>query len=135
MRQLGREASITQFRGIHRLLWRVISSELLVSQAPKIVRMYFDGGEIGVTEVATGFGVIEFSGWDGFDRTIWAALMGGIEGFLVARRAGDIRHRVLRGGGSDGGLKVEYRWSMSTGITASERPGAPRTAVEDDKRP
>jgi hypothetical protein len=127
--QLGRDASISQFRGIHRLLLRVISSELLVSQAPKIFRMYFDGGEVAMAAVDTGMGVIELSGWHGFDRLIWTGVMGGLEGFLVARRAFDIRHRVLRGGGSDGSLKVEYRWSMSPGATASERQPAERPEI------
>jgi hypothetical protein len=121
--QLGRDSSIAQFRGIHRLLLRVISSELLVSQAPKIFRMYFDGGEVAMAGVDTGMGVIELSGWHGFDRVIWTAVMGGLEGFLVARRAVDIRHRVLRGGGSDGSLKVEYRWSMSPSATSGDAPG------------
>jgi hypothetical protein len=122
-RKLGREGSIQQFRGIHRLLLRVISSELLVSQAPKIFRMFFDGGEVAMAEVGTGLGVIEFSGWHGFDRSIWNDVVGGMEGFLVARRAVDIRHRVLRGGGSDGSLKVEYRWSMSAGLFSGDRRG------------
>jgi hypothetical protein len=133
--QLGREASIAQFRGIHRLLLRVISSELLVSQAPKIFRMYFEGGEVAMAGVDTGIGVIELSGWHGFDRVIWTAIMGGLEGFLVARRAFDIRHRVLRGGGSDGSLKVEYRWSMSPSATKAERrPHEPPDDIRAGRR-
>ena len=122
-KRLGRESTVAQFRGIHRLLLRVISSELLVSQAPKIFRMYFEGGEVGIVDVGTGTGIIEFSGWHGFDRLLWGDVMGGLEGFLIARRAVDVRHRVIRGGGSDGSLKVEYRWSMNATAASGDRRG------------
>jgi hypothetical protein len=121
--RIGRESSISQFRGMHRLLLRVLSSEMLVSQSPKIFRMYFDGGEVVMSDVSTGLGTIEFSAWHGFDRAIWSGIMGGLEGFLVARRAFDIRHRVIRGGGSDGSLKVEWRWSMDANVAATDRRG------------
>jgi hypothetical protein len=121
--RIGRESSISQFRGMHRLLLRVLSSEMLVSQTPKIFRMYFDGGDVVVSTVDTGFGTLDFSGWHGFDRAVWSGVMGGIEGFLVARRAFDIRHRVIRGGGSDGSLKVEYKWTMDASAAASDRRG------------
>ena len=85
----------------------------MIQQAPRIFRLFYDGGEVSMTETGKDFGVIEFNGWHGFDRAIWADVIGGIEGVLTARRAVDIRHRVIRGGGSDGSLKVEYRWSMT----------------------
>jgi hypothetical protein len=121
--RIGRESSISQFRGMHRLLLRVLSSEMLVSQSPKIFRMYFDGGEVVVSGVNTGVGTIEFSGWHGFDRAVWNGVLGGLEGFLVARRAFDIRHRVIRGGGSDGSLKAEYKWTMDASAAANDRRG------------
>src|SRR5439155_19333025 len=120
-RQLGRETTTVQFRDIYRLLLRVISSELLVSQAPKIFRMYFEGGEVAIRDVGKGIGVIEFSGWHGFDRTMWHDVLGGLEGFLVARRAVEIRHRVIRGGGSDGSMKAEFRWSMQLNTSVVDR--------------
>lgn len=121
--RIGRESSISQFRGMHRLLLRVLSSEMLVSQSPRIIRMYFDGGDIVVSGVSTGVATIEFSGWHGFDRAVWSGMLGGIEGFLVARRAFDIRHRVIRGGGSDGSLKAEYKWTMDANAAAGDRRG------------
>jgi len=122
--ELGREATQSDFSGIYRLMLRVVSSELLVSQAPRIFRMYFAGGEVGMAEVDSGWGVIEFVGWHGFDRAIWADVMGGIEGILLARQATDVRSRVIRGGGSDGSLRVEYRWSMEDKVAASSVPPA-----------
>jgi hypothetical protein len=113
-RRIGRESAIADFRGIYRLLLRVVSSETLVAQAPRLFRMYYEGGEVEMIESDKGFGVLDFRGWQGFDRAMWADVVGGIEGVLVARRAVDVRPRVLRGGGSDGTLRVEYRWSMTT---------------------
>jgi len=126
-RRIGRESTIEDFRGIYRLLLRVISSETLVAQSPKLFGMFFEGGEVAMVETGKGFGVIEFTGWHGFDRAIWSDVTGAVEGVLVARRATDVRSRVLRGGGSDGHLRLECRWSMigalaRTGTTSSRPP-------------
>jgi hypothetical protein len=138
-RRIGIESTIADFRGIYRLLLRVVSSETLVSQAPKLFKMFFDGGEVAMIETAKGFGVIEFSGWHGFDRAIWSDVAGAVEGVLVARRAFDVRSRVLRGGGSEALLRLECRWSMTQPlaetISLSTRPPPPREsrpAMRDD---
>jgi hypothetical protein len=120
--RIGRDSALADFRGIYRLLMRVVSSEMLVSQAPRLFRLYYEGGEVGMAETGKGLGVVEFSGWHGFDRAMWADVTGGMEGVLVARRAVHIRHRVLRGGGSDGTFKIEYRWSMSPSPISSTLP-------------
>ncbi len=129
-RRIGLESTIADFRGMYRLLLRVVSSETLVAQAPRLVGMFFDGGEVAMVETGTGFGVIEFTGWHGFDRAVWADMTGAVEGVLVARRAFDIRSRVIRGGGTDGTLRLECRWSMTQPlanmIKISTRPPPPR---------
>jgi hypothetical protein len=108
-RQLGRESSIDDFRGIYRYLLKVISSEVLVAQAPRVFQMYFKGGEVMMTDSSRCAGVLDFRGWHGFDKAIWADVTGGVEGILVARGAAAVRQRVLRGGSEDH-LTVEYRW-------------------------
>ncbi len=127
-RRIGRESTIADFRGIYRLLLRVISSETLVTQAPKLFGMFFEGGQVTMLEVDKGFGVVDFTGWQGFDRAIWSDVTGAVEGVLVARRAVDVRSRVLRGGGSDGHLRLECRWSMTASLprkgTVTVRPPA-----------
>jgi hypothetical protein len=129
-RRIGLESTIADFRGIYRLLLRVVSSETLVSQSPRLLAMFFEGGEVAMVETGKGFGVIEFTGWHGFDRAMWADMTGAVEGVLVARRAFDIRTRVLRGGGSEGMLRLECRWSMTQPlanmIKISTRPPPPR---------
>ena len=122
-RRIGFESTLADFKGIYRLLLRVVSSETLVKQAPRLFGIFFDGGEVAMLEVDKGFGVIEFTGWNGFDRAIWNDISGAVEGFLVARRAFDVRSRVLRGGGLDGTLRLECRWSMIEPVVAlSSRP-------------
>ena len=120
-RRLGRESAIAEFRGIYRLLLRVLSPEALVAQAAKLFGMYYEGGEVEMIEADKGFGVVDFREWHGFDRALWTDVAGGIEGLLIARRAVDVRPRVLRGGGSDGSFRVEYRWSMTTPIAEAAK--------------
>jgi hypothetical protein len=120
--RIGRDSALADFRGIYRLLMRVISSEMLVSQAPRLFRLYFEGGEVGMAETGKGLGVIEFSRWYGFDRAMWSDVTGGIEGVLIARRAMNVRHRVLRGGADDGTFKIEYRWTMTPSPISSTLP-------------
>ena len=120
--RIGRDSALADFRGIYRLLLRVVSSEMLVSQAPRLFRLYFQGGDVAMAETGKGLGVVEFNGWDGFDRAMWSDVTGGIEGVLLARRAIHVRHRVLRGGGEEGHFKIEYRWSMSPNPVSSTIP-------------
>jgi hypothetical protein len=109
-RTIGREASVEEFSGVYRFLLKVITPETLVSQAPRVFRMYFVGGEVRLTESTVGHGVLEFQHWKGFDRCVWADITGGVEGVLVARGASNVRSRVLAGGVADS-LTVEYRWT------------------------
>jgi hypothetical protein len=129
-RRIGLESTIADFRGIYRLLLRVVSSETLVSQAPRLFGMFFDGGEVEMVETGKGFGVIEFTGWHGFDKAVWTDIAAAVEGVLVARRAFDIRSRVLRGGDLGGAMCLECRWSMTQPladmIKISTRPPPPR---------
>jgi hypothetical protein len=125
--RIGRDSALADFRGIYRLLLRVVSSEMLVSQAPRLFRLYFEGGNVAMAETGKGLGVIEFSGWHGFDRAMWSDVTGGIEGVLVARRAANVRHRVLSGGGAEANFKIEYRWSMTPSpVSATLPPPRPK---------
>src|SRR5437868_2301798 len=50
-RRIGFESTVADFRGVYRLLLRVVSTETLVSQAPRLFGMFFEGGEVGRAHV------------------------------------------------------------------------------------
>jgi len=109
--RLGREAAQDEFSGVYRYLLKVLAPETLVAQVPRAFGMYFKGGTVKMTQGRRGHGVLEFDGWHGFDRGIWADVIGGAEGILIARGATNVHHRILRGGGAEAHLVVEYGWT------------------------
>jgi len=110
-RAIGHDATVEDFRGIYRYLLAMLSPEFIFSQAPKLLQMYWEGGEAEKVEVRKGMGSLRFRGWKGFDRNVWEDIMGSTEGLLELCNSTAIRRRIIAGGDDTSGeLWVEFRW-------------------------
>jgi hypothetical protein len=110
-RELSREATLADFRGIYKLLTFVLSPQGIVRKAPSTWSRYYDGGRLEVVEARAGFASARFIGCEGFDRNLWEDSIGGCVGVLEACGASDPFVTVLRGGrDGDDGMDIEVRW-------------------------
>jgi hypothetical protein len=105
-RILGREGASKNLTTIHRMLLPVLSPTSVIERSPRVLRTYFDGGEIEVVESTAGRAVSHWKGCRGFDRNIWESMLGGCEAALSLSRAKEVRVRLSKGGG-DGAPEAE----------------------------
>lgn len=105
-RTLGREGAKKNFTTIHRTLLPLLSPTSIVERSPRVLRTYFDGGEIRILESSAASVTSRWSGCRGFDRNIWESMLGGCEAALSIARAKDVRVRLVKGGG-DGASEAE----------------------------
>jgi hypothetical protein len=112
-RDLSREATLDDFRGIYRLLTFVLSPHGMLRKAPSAWSRYYDGGRLEIREARDDFAQARFSGCEGFDSTLWQDAIGGCLGVLQACGAKDIDVRVLAGGrDGDQTMEIETRWRV-----------------------
>ena len=111
-RELSREATLDDFRGIYRILTFVLSPEFLMKRAPGIWSRYYDSGRIEVLDARDGYAIAKWSDCRGFNRTLWEDAFGGAQAILEACGARDVRWTVLAGG-DDGDERAEImaHWS------------------------
>jgi hypothetical protein len=111
LRALGREASLTDFRGVYRVVAFVLSPQRLIAQAPRAWALYFDSGAIEIVEAREGMARARYTNCAGFDRNVWERAIGGSLGLLEVCGAQHVRLRVVSGGGDgDDSLDLEARW-------------------------
>ena len=110
-RELSREATLADFRGIYRLLTFVLSPEGILRKAPGTWSRYYDQGRLEVGEARPRFATAHFSGCTGFDRSLWEDSIGGCIGVLEACGAKDVLVNIARGGRTgDDSMSIEVRW-------------------------
>ena len=111
MRELSREATRDDFRGIYRLLTFVLSPEFLMRRSPGIFGRYYDTGTLVVPEARAGRCRAIYSGCEGFDRVLWEDVIAGSSAILEVCGAKEIRATRVRGGGDgDTELEVLAEW-------------------------
>jgi hypothetical protein len=111
-RELSRDATMQDFRGIYSVLTFVLTPQFLVKRAPGIFGRYFDTGKVEVPEARSGFARAKFSGCAGFDRSVWEDAMGGTLALLEACGAEQLQLTVHSGGGDgDDHLEATTTWS------------------------
>jgi len=110
-RAIGRDATLRSFRGIDRMVVRVLSPQTAIGQAHRLMTMYWRGGVATPIDVRSDFGRVRFSGWGGFNRCVWEAVAGSVEGLVEACGGKNGQVRVISGG-RDGSreMEVEMRW-------------------------
>lgn len=110
VRELSRDATLDDFRGIYRLLTFVLSPEFVMRRGPGIFGRYYDTGSLEVVARA-GHCEAHYRGCVGFDRVLWADVLAGSAAVLEACGARDVKMTILRGGGDgDDACDVVGEW-------------------------
>lgn len=99
VRELSRDATRDDFRGIYRLLTFVLSPEFLMRRGPGIFGRYYDSGTLTVPVARNGYCEAQYRGCAGFDHVLWTDLHAGSAAVLEVCGAKDLKYRVVRGGG------------------------------------
>lgn len=109
-RELGRVGIKVNLTTVHKGLLTVFDPAWAVTRLPTLVRKYMDRGSIDVIETRKGYGHIKWSGFPGFDHSVWLGMLGNIEGGLELCGARNIRARITSGGadGDDSCEMVGY---------------------------
>jgi hypothetical protein len=97
-RELGYDASLSNFRGVYRVLLGVLSADFLINRSPGIFRRFYDTGTVEIVHPGRHQVEARFSGCTGFDRNIWEALSGGCIALLEACGAKDVQLTSAAGG-------------------------------------
>lgn len=98
VRELSREATKDDFRGIYRLLTFVLSPEFIMRRGPSVFSRYYDTGTLSVTARA-GYAEARYRGCVGFDRVLWEDANAGAGAVLEVCGAKELRYKIVRGGG------------------------------------
>ena len=98
-RDVGKVSAARDVKGVYRIVFRALSTETLVKQSGRLFKLFYEGGQVDVQEVRSGFARVRYSECRGFDRNLWLDLLGGSEGVLTAAGARDLRFRIEAGGG------------------------------------
>jgi hypothetical protein len=96
---------------LFRVFLSILTPDFLLPRTEAIFRRYFDRGAVRVVDRGRKWAVVEMSGCEGFDECIWADVLGGCEGGLIA--AGAQRPVLLFvDGGTDGATTstISARW-------------------------
>ncbi len=110
-REIGRASVRREIRGVHRLLFKVVSIETLQNQGTRFFKAYFRPSEVKTERLAPGLGRTLYRECFGFDRNLWQEQQGCIEELLTQAGAQLPRVRVLAGGNDgDSHMEIETRW-------------------------
>lgn len=110
-REIGRASVRREIRGVHRLLFKVMSVETLQNQGARFFKSYFRPSEVRTERLAPGLGHTLYRQCFGFDRNLWQEQQGCIEELLMQAGVQIPRIRVLDGGNDgDSHMQIETRW-------------------------
>lgn len=110
-RELGKVSVRRDVTGVRRLLFRVVSVEILTSQAARFFKAYFRPGDVSVVRVDAHTARVAFHHCYGFNEHVWQEQAGGVDGLLEASHVEAPRVRVLAGGNDgDAHMTLESRW-------------------------
>jgi hypothetical protein len=96
-KELGRESTLTDFRGIYRLLKFVLAPQALLARAPAVYDRYRRPGRLTVDEAREGFARVRFEGCVGFDESLWQVATGSCVAVLETCGARNVRTRTISG--------------------------------------
>src|SRR5215204_5377284 len=54
-REVGKVSAARDVKGVYRIVFRALSTETLVKQSPRLFRLFYEGGQVDVQEVRSGF--------------------------------------------------------------------------------
>jgi hypothetical protein len=99
-REAGRLSGAREIRGIYKVVFRALSTETIALQAPRLFKLFYNGGKVEVLESNKKFARVQYRECYGFDRFLWQDLLGGAESIFAATGAKDLRIRIEDGGGN-----------------------------------
>jgi hypothetical protein len=99
VRDLSREGTKDDFRGIYRLLTFVLSPEFIMRRGPSVFARYYDTGTLTVPVARAGYAEAHYRGCAGFDRILWEDVNAGAAAVLEVCGAKELRYEIARGGG------------------------------------
>jgi hypothetical protein len=110
-REIGRASVRREIKGVHRLLFKVISVDTLQQHGARFFKAYFHPTTVTTERVGPGVGRTRYSKCVGFDKNLWHEQLGCIEELLVQSGVKLPRIRIVAGGGEDDGFaEFETRW-------------------------
>jgi hypothetical protein len=110
-REIGRASVRREIKGVHRLLFKVLSVETLQKQGSRFFKAYFQPTDIKNERLGPGLGRTLFLRCTGFDRNLWQEQLGCCEELLAQSGVQLPRVRVLAGGTDrDDYMEMETRW-------------------------
>lgn len=110
-REVGKVSTRRDVKGVHRLLFRVMSTELLMKQGPRFFKMFFDPTDVKILQIGAGMARTRYERCVGFDRNLWLEQLGGCEELLTLAGARHPRVRVVSGGqNGDSFMELESSW-------------------------
>ena len=108
---LSHDAMLHDLRGIYRLLTFVLSPAFLMRRSPSLFSRYYDTGSLAVPVARAGYCEAHYRGCAGFDRVLWANVLGGAKAVLEACGAKNVVVKAARGGGDgDSELDMICEW-------------------------
>jgi hypothetical protein len=110
-RELGKASVRRDVKGVHRLLFKVMSIETLQKQGARFFKAFFRPTDVSVERVDRCIARVRYQRCFGFDKNVWQEQIGGVEELLSQSRVALPRVRVLSGGGEhDDRMDLETRW-------------------------
>jgi hypothetical protein len=110
-RDIGRESTADDFRGIYRVLTFVLSPSFVLKRSPAVFSRYFDTGRMEMIEARDGHARARFEGCAGFDHNMWVGLVGGCAAVLEACGGKEVVITIVDGGGeADEHLTITATW-------------------------
>ncbi len=110
-REIGRASIRREINGVHRLIFRIISVEMLQKQSSRFFGSYFRPTECTVERVTPNPARTLYRGCVGFDRNLWLEQFGCIEELMAQARVTAPRLRIVSGGNDgDDACEIESRW-------------------------
>lgn len=107
--RLGVETAKQDVSTIHRVIFRVLTPKLMLTQTGRLLRLYYDAGTANVTSTVDGYALVRYVGFVGFDANLWQDFLGGSTTLIELGGARDTKVKVL-GGGVDSSLSCEVTW-------------------------
>ena len=111
VRDIGRITAERELGTIHRLLMRMVSPTTLIQVSQRLLSRYFTHGTLELVERGPGMLRARWSGFEGFDGTLWMENLAGAELIVEMSGAEDVRLTRLSGGrDGDTEMIAEARW-------------------------
>lgn len=111
-RTLATEAMTADLGSVHRLLASVLSVETVFGQTPRLMGLYWKGGQVERKDLLHGYARLRFLNWSGFSRLVWEDVMGSCEGILSFCGAKHVRtHAAGMLDDRQQNVEIELRWS------------------------